>query len=209
MIFLTSTGFLNSEVYKLLRQERNTDYSSACIIITGLLPLKKEHPIAQNSRRYLFNNNIDRVDLLDVEFEDPSILTQYDLIFILGGHFNHLFYHLRESGADEYIKLHVEEGKDIVGASAGAWFLASGNEFSKDFTFLGIDETYSEEVNPEGLGFIDMNLFPHYDIFTEKVDGLEEKLQEIEERRGIIISRLNNMDFIYMNNNCDVKICRK
>lgn len=209
MVFLTSTGFTNSEVFEILRKNRGEEYNSACIIVTGLLPLKKEHPIAKNSKRYLFNNHINQVDLIDVEFESPSLLEQYDLILILGGHSNHLFYHLRESGADKHIIKHVESGKDIVGASAGAWFLASGNEFSKDFTFLGIDEIYPQEINHQGLNFISMNLFPHYDMFCERVEDLESKLRALEERRGFSLSRLNNMDYIYMDNEYDIKICRK
>lgn len=199
MVVLTSTGFTNPNVLKVLMDNRKSKYPNICIIVTGI-PEKKNHPIVKNTVNSL-RDKIEDICLLDVEIENPSILEKYELILILGGHSAHLFYHLNKSGAKEIIINHVKQNKDIVGASAGAWYLSSGREHSKDFVFLGIDETYEFEVDSKGLGLIDLNLFPHFDMFSNKVDGLDKELKEIEKKRGIQFKRLNNMDFIYKDNN--------
>lgn len=195
MVILTSTGFTNPEVYELLLKSRGANYSNICVIVTGI-PGKKSHPIVLNTVHFL-REKIGEVCLLDVVTEDPSILVNYELIFILGGNSAHLFYHLKQSGAEKYIIDHVKKNKDIVGASAGAWYLSAGRSHSEDFGFLGIDEAYPHIVDSNGLNFIDAYLFPHYDMFSSKIDGLEEKLKEVEEKRGIEIVRLKNMDYIY------------
>lgn len=199
MIFLTSTGFRNPQIMSLLMDNRKSNYSSACVIYTGI-PEKKNHPIVQDTANYLSNQRITNICLLDVEFDDPSILLGYELIFILGGNSAHLFYHLKKSGTDKYIKHHVNSGKDIVGASAGAWYLSSGRKYSDDFTFLNIDESYPHNVDPNGLNFIQGFLFPHYDMFRNRIEDLESKLVEVEKRRQVNFIRLKNMDFIYKDN---------
>jgi len=199
MIFLTSTGFTNPQIFTLLLKNRKLDYSSACIIYTGI-PEKKDHPIVQNTVNYLSNKNIREIYLLDVEFEDPSILLSYDLVLILGGNSAHLFYHLKKSGSDKYIKSLAENGKDVVGASAGAWYLSSGRKYANDFSFLNIDESYPYRVDSDGLNLIEGYLFPHYDMFCDRVEDLESKLVELEKRKQVNFIRLKNMDFIYQDN---------
>lgn len=159
------------------------------------------HPAPQNSRRYLLENGIRDVDFLDVETQDAALLQEYDLIFIMGGNSNHLFYHLRKSGADRYITAHIGAGRDVVAASAGAWFLSAGRQYADECSaWVGIDETYPENVDNTGLGVIDVHLFPHYDMFAERADGLEAKLSQLEDKEGIRILRLKNADFIYRDN---------
>ena len=197
MVFLTSTGFRNPKVFQLIKQNRKKSINTACIIITGILPEKEKHPLAQKEKKYLLDQSIDEVDFLDVEQQEPSDLPNYDLILIMGGNSSHLFYHLRRSHADEYILRHIQAGKDIVGASAGAWFLSYGRHYSDDYSFLGIDETYPEIVDPNGLNVIAGHLFPHYDMFCNRVPNMESKLRAVEKKRHVEIIRLGNRDFIY------------
>lgn len=205
MIFLTSAGFLNPMVFKLLTDNRKSAINNACIIATGMAPEKENHEVARNTKEYLMANDIVKVDFLDVEYEDPAILSNYDLIVILGGNSNHLFYHLKRSGADKYIRKHAEEGKDVVGASADAWFLGKGRQFADYFSGLvGIDETYSKIVDYNGLNLISEHIFPHYDMFADRVENLNEKISLLEKEKCINIVRLNNMDFIYKDNKGEI-----
>ena len=201
MIFLTSAGFLNPMVFQLIRENRKSSINNACIITTGITIGKEKHPDAQKTKEYLAGQGIDEVNFLDVEIEDSSVLRQYDLIVILGGNSNHLFYHLKRSGADKYLRQHAEIGKDIVGASAGAWFLGAGRQLADEFSALvGIDETYPEPVDLNGLNFIPEHIFPHYDMFAERVENLNEKVSALEDKHGVKIIRLKNMDFMYKDN---------
>lgn len=199
MIFLTSTGFSNPQVFSLLMENRKSDFSSACIICTGI-PEKKNHPIVKNAVNYFSDRNIENICILDVEYEDPSVIQNYELIFILGGNSSHLFYHLKKSGTDKYIRQHVNNGRDIVGASAGAWYLSSGRKYADSFTFLNIDETYPQYVDSNGLNLIEGYLFPHYDMFCDQIEDLDSKLTNIEKNRNVKFIRLKNMDFIYKDN---------
>lgn len=113
MIVLTSTGFTNPNVLNVLMDNRKSKYSNICIIVTGI-PEKKNHPIVKNTVRSLKDKIID-ICLLDVETENPSIIENYELILILGGHSAHLFYHLNKSGAKQFIINHVKQNKENYG----------------------------------------------------------------------------------------------
>lgn len=205
MIFLTSSGFVNPKVFRLISENKDAEIKSACVITTGIIPDKEKHPVAQHTKYYLTDQGVNEVDFLDIENEDPAAMLQYDLIVMLGGNSNHLFYHLKKSGTDTYILKAIEQGKDIVAASAGAWFLAKGRQYADIFSsFVGIDETYGFPVNNEGLNIIPEHIFPHYDMFCERVESLEEKLSLIEKEYLIHIIRLKEADFIYKDNKGDI-----
>ena len=201
MVFLTSTGFANPKIYKLLLENSSRDINKACIITTATLPLKEEHPIAINTYNYLKNHGIDKVDYIDIEFDNPDKLYNYDLIFILGGNSCHLHYHMINSKADKVLLDLIDKKYNVIGASAGAMLLSSGNQYTKYFK-LGIEEDGDYFV--KGLSITEDILFPHYDMFCERVSNLESQLLAIEKEHNIRITRLKNMDFIYISNDNEV-----
>lgn len=196
MIFLTSTGFRNKKVYKLLLENTSRNIKKVCIIPTGI-PMKDKHPISINTANYLLNQGIKDVDYFDAEYENPDKLYQYDVILILGGNSCHLLYHMYNSGADKVLLDMIDKKYNIIGASAGAMFLAAGNQYTKYFK-LDIEEEGDYFVS--GLNITNDILFPHYDMFCNKVKDLEKQLIKIEKEQNISITRLKNMDFIYVDN---------
>lgn len=200
MIFLTSTGFTNPIVYNLLLENTLRDINNACIITTGttpLTPIREKHPIAIKSYNFLANQEISKIDYFDVEFDNPDKLYNYDLILILGGNSCHLHYQMYNSGTDKVLLDMIDKKYNIVGASAGAMLLSAGNQYTKYFR-LGIEEEGDYYVS--GLNITDDILFPHYDMFCERVPDLENQLLTIENKHKISITRLKNMDFIYIDN---------
>jgi dipeptidase E len=201
MVFLTSTGFTNPKVYKRIIQNTIKKIQSACIITTAAIPLKENNPLAIRNYNFLSGKGIKKVDYMDVEFDDPKELFNYDLVFILGGNSRHLLYHVKQSGADKILLEIAKKKRTIVGASAGAMLLSSGNKYTKDFNdILGINEDICDPLDLQGLNITDHILFPHYDMFSEKVTDLESKLVAIESKYNSTITRLKNMDFIYIDN---------
>lgn len=202
MVFLTSTGFTNPKVYKLITKNTIKEIKSACIITTAAIPLKENNPFAVKAYNFLLGKEIEIVDYIDIEFEEPTKLFNYDLVFILGGDSCHLFSHIKKSGADKVLLEMVDKKLNIVGASAGAMLLSSGNKYTKEFSnILGIDEGISDYSDTQGLNITNHILFPHYDMFSEKVTNLEDELMSIESKYDINITRLKNMDFLYIDNN--------
>lgn len=198
MVFLTSTGFTNPKVYELLVANTSRDINNACIITTATIPLKEKHPIAIKSFDFLLRQRIKKVNFFDVEFDNPANLYRYDLIFILGGNSCHLHYHIYNSGTDKILLEMIEKKYNVIGASAGAMLLSSGNEFTK---YFALDFKEEGDYFVQGLNITNDILFPHYDMFYEKVPDLEKQLVIVENQYNIKISRLKNMDFIYIDNN--------
>lgn len=194
MVLITSTGFTNPEVYKFVEDHSEINIRKACIIPTATLPDKAEHPIAQRVHSFLKEKGVMIVDFFDIEYEDPFLLQAYDLIFILGGNSSHLHFHAYKSGFMPMLKKLIMDKKIVIGASAGALLLTTGNHYTKYFNkILRIDEG---GYYADGLGITNDILFPHYDMMCERFIGLEDKLKTIEDKCNIKLKRLKNMDFI-------------
>jgi len=199
MVFLTPTGFTNPEVYRVLEEYSVIPIKRTCIIAAGLLPQKNAHPVARNTYSFLAEKGIEDLFFFDPDHDDPNMLSNCDLVTILGGDSCRLFNSLKKSGTDVVMKEIAGRGAHLVGASAGAMFLSSGNEYTKHFgPIIGIEENAEELIDPEGLGFTDDILFPHYDMFLQRVPDLDRMLNGIEEKYHIKITRLKNMEFIYV-----------
>lgn len=193
MVIMTSTGLRNPKVYELILENATNNIVKACVIASGL-PNKERHPIAIGTYNSLTEYGISKVDYIDFEGDDVTRLNEYDLVVILGGNSCDLIYQCYKSGAGRILSNMINEKKVIVGASAGAMLLSSGNEYTKYFgDILGIEEG---DYFASGLCVTDHILFPHYDIMDERVEGLESKLCALEEKHFIKIERLNNMEFI-------------
>lgn len=199
MVFLTSTGFTNPKVYQTLEQRSPRSINRACIIDAGLRSIKNAHPVAKATYDFLAGKGIWEICFFDPYEDDSHILLNCDLITILGGDSCRLFSSIKNTGTDDAIKKAADEGVHIVGASAGAMLLASGNEYARYFSpILGIYEDFEELSDSKGLEFTNDVLFPHYDMFLQRVPDLDEKLNGIEEKFSISITRLKNMEFIYV-----------
>lgn len=107
---------------------------------------------------------------------NPDIVKQKiidaDIIYICGGDTVKLLDHVKEYKIDKLLLEAYNNGKVLVGMSAGA-ILLSNKGFSDSLIIRGESDKY-EFIN--GLKFIDINFCPHYNTDPKKKDNLEDTL---------------------------------
>lgn len=103
---------------------------------------------------------VEKLELLTTAREEiKSRLEQADSIFVCGGNTFFLLQALRNTGALEWIKTHIESGKLYIGSSAGSLIT------QKD---LLSDEVDDPQLAPDlkgdytALGYLDFYLYVHY-----------------------------------------------
>lgn len=199
MIILSSSGFLNPKVLDAIKSKHSSLINSACIISTAS-EQKENDKYLVFTKNILEKSGIIKVDYIDIEFDNPDNLFDYDLIFIGGGNPYSLFYHIRRTKTDVILHKCFKHNKIIIGVSAGAMLLSSGIHYILEYNQImkfGSDKSNNCNLtNLSGLGITRHILFPHYDMFLEKNPELEIKLQQIENRDHISVTRLNNEDAI-------------
>jgi dipeptidase E len=202
MVFLTSSGFSNHKVWSLITQYFGRPVSNACIITTGAVPLKEKSPYCIKILESLKGYGIPNVAVIDIEFENPQLLRQYDLVVLMGGNSKHLFSELKKSQCDKVILENIADGRILVGISAGAMFLSSGNSHCKYIDpILNIDQEFPCDFDHSGLKITNHWILPHIDRFRDLNPNLETELRRIEVAEKIVITRMKNGDFVFVNGN--------
>jgi len=173
-IILSSHGFQkNKELKKqlLLLLLKPTKELSAVIITTASVEWKEKNKHAVAAREALENMGFKKVDFLDVEFDNPEKLKDYDIIYINGGNPFYLLYHLKKNGADIIIKELSKKGAVIIGVSGGGVVLGSDinivNYFDKKSNIIGLEDL-------SALGLTDIIIYPHY---TQEIEGEVKKFE--------------------------------
>ena len=183
-IILSSHGFQkNKELKKqlLLLLLKPTKELSAVIITTASVEWKEKNKHAVAAREALENMGFKKVDFLDVEFDNPEKLKDYDIIYINGGNPFYLLYHLKKSGADIVIKELFKKGAVIVGVSGGGVVLGPNiniaNYFDKKSNTVGLKDL-------SALGLISIVMYPHYS------QEIENEIKKFESKFDCKVKRL-------------------
>lgn len=198
-MILTSSGFFTESIKRDFLELLNGDkIDRAAVIITTASARKENNVFAQKSREDLLSMGFQRVDFLDVEFQDAALLRQYDVIYISGGNPFYLLHHMRLSGADKIMKeIIAETNTIIIGASAGAVILGPDIEIVKFFTpqmnNVGLHDF-------KGLAMTDVAIFPHYDredlFIVETGQTIEDRIKSFERDKQRSITRLKDIDYL-------------
>lgn len=197
MIILSSRGFQNPAITRLILERSRGLLGRACVVTTAALPLKETGAGVQRAHGHLREALARQVEYLDLETADPGRLRGFDLIYLAGGDSGHLFAVVQASGADALLRELAGEGTILMGSSAGAQLLSAGNAYNRDFNaLLGLEERAGCRFNPRGLGLTDHVLLPHYDRFVREQPGLETMVQALERRDGLRITRMNDNGYI-------------
>lgn len=101
-------------------------------------------------------------------------INEADLIYICGGDTIKLITDIKEYGIDSLLKEACDAGVVLLGASAGA-ILLSESGFSDALILRGESNKY---VSIPGLGFVAINVAPHYKSSLEKDSALKDFIIE-------------------------------
>jgi len=186
-ILLTSSGFDNENISNAFKQLIPSPIESlkACIITTASSNWKEKNKNAILTKQFFDKLGFIEVQFLDVEFEDVNLLRNFDVIYLNGGNPFYLSHFLIESGAGEVIKQMSEEGKIIVGSSAGSLVLGPS---IKIIDLLHNDWNTVNLTNFDGLNLVDFSICAHYQHYLDK----ENNIKELEKESCYTIHRLND-----------------
>lgn len=194
-LLLTSCGFLTENIKEefLDLLPKNTSDTKATIITTASVQQKERNKYIQKAKRDFHEMGIVQVDFIDLEWEEPTSLKQYDVVYIAGGNPFYLLHHLRKSGADARLKEMSKKDVVIVGVSAGSMILGENIEIAHFFTS---DINMVNLTNFTALQMINTNIFPHYDrndLFSnEGGERIEDRLKNHEELYQCKVLRLKD-----------------
>lgn len=217
MIVLTSNGLAQPRIYNLILEQANLKPRKACVVVTAVVPEKESAPWVISACKDLLEKGIEQVEIFDFETQDYQLLASFDLIYFMGGNPFALIKHARTPQVHALLSYLHQDGKIIIGRSAGSMLLTSGATYVEAFNdIMGFGNEVRNTVgisDLSGFNFTDQILFPHFDKATQKVEGVEEKIAEIERREEIQIVRLRDGEayFVDENNrttflNCEGKI---
>lgn len=94
--------------------------------------------------------------------EDLKVLCDMDVIYVNGGLSGHLAKAMRKSGFDKMLPKLLDKGIVYVGSSGGSMVMSDVQDASSWF----IGEAEPEAIDIPGLGYIDVQLYPHV---TERI----------------------------------------
>ncbi|OGY45823.1 MAG: hypothetical protein A2744_00245 [Candidatus Buchananbacteria bacterium RIFCSPHIGHO2_01_FULL_44_11] len=183
-LLLTSHGFSDEPVrqafLKLL--PKPSQELTAAIITTASVEWKEKNKYAVSTKQYFEELGFKKVSFIDIEFNDPNLLKNFDVIYLNGGNTFYLLHHLKKSGADKVLK-EIADKTIIVGTSAGAVVLGPDIKIAARFD----DERNTIGLkNFSALDLTDVIIIPHYR------KELENDLKNFEKENDCHVTRLKD-----------------
>lgn len=197
-LLLTSSGFYTGAIKNQFLKLLDGDISrmKAAIITTASIQ-KANNKYAQKAKEDFKVMGFQNIDFIDIEFDNPETLTQYNVIYISGGNPFNLLFHTKKSGADVLLRKLAAQNVVIVGVSAGALLLGPNIKLVHFFT-PQMNIHNMEDLT--ALHLTDKLIFPHYDREDLFKDGtgksIEDRLTEFEAFEKCEVTRLRDDQFI-------------
>lgn len=190
-LLLTAYGLCTNEIrnafYKLISEDSKN--INIAIISTSQPKLKDKHPQMISVKSTFHEMGFKNVEFIDVEFDNKNLLKKFDVIFLNGGYPFYLLYHLKNSGADIVLNELIDEGKVVVGLSAGSIALGPDNNMCN---YLYPEDNTFEVTDLSALNAVDIRVYPHYKEHCGKNPNLEKEISEFELKYNRKVTRLNN-----------------
>lgn len=198
LIYLTSKGFFNETVKNAAREwaDGKTKEVKAAILTTAS-PKKAADPFAAKTKEDFFRMNVRQADFIDIEFEDPEVLLQYDILYICGGNPFHLLQMVKSSGAEAVFRELISRDVLFVGVSAGAMLFGPHIEIADVFT-PAMNSGGLKDLT--ALGIYEKPLFPHYGREEKFEDAsgrtIEQRISSFETAAGTEVERLRDSEVL-------------
>jgi dipeptidase E len=138
----------------------------------------------------LVNKSGAKVKIVVLEdYKDSSVLKEFkniDIIWFAGGMPGYLLYWIRRTQLDKYLPELLNKGVVYVGSSAGSMIASRTQHLSE--VYVGETEV-GAGIFP-GLGFIDFEIYPHYE------DELLPKIKKVWKKKWGKLCLLKNSEAI-------------
>lgn len=190
-LLLTAYGLCTDEIkvafYKLL--PKDIANFKIIIVTTSQPKLKEKHPQMISVKNTFCEMGFENVDFIDIEFENPHKLENYDIIFLNGGYPFYLLHHLKKTGADVILKKLIDKGKIIVGLSCGSYVLGKDNTLCN---YLYPEDNIFQTTDMSTLNAVDLRIWPHFKEHCGIYPDLAGRILEFELKYNCEVTRLNN-----------------
>ena len=190
-LLLTAYGLCTNEIkeafYKLLPKDFST--FKIVIVTTSQPKLKENHHQMISVKGTFHDMGFKNVDFIDIEFEEPDKLQDYDIIFLNGGYPFYLLHHLKRTGADVMLKKLIDDGKIIVGLSCGSYVLGRDNTLCN---YLYPEDNIFQTTDMSTLNAVDLRIWPHFKEHCSIYPELAGRILEFESEYNCEVTRLNN-----------------
>ena len=192
MLVLCSNG-LSSE--KLIAQLRThtSGCSAAALVVTADPEYKEQNYHVPRCIQELEKLDL-KVDVLDIDKNDPGVLLDYDVVEFIGGNPYYLLYAIRKNGAADILNT-IAADKILIGWSAAAFVFGPSlelvNRYSPEMNTVGIQDLTA-------LGLTKTEVLPHYDRFLTKIANFEEICRAYETAHKTAVRRLNDGEGIFI-----------
>lgn len=165
LIFLTSTGLSDEKVRQEFTSRIGPDRTRPVAIVTTAASEKSENKYAKFAHAQFKELGFSTIDFIDIEFDPIKKLTNYPIIYVCGGNTFYLLYHLKKIGADKLLtKLLKESDVIYVGVSAGSIVLCPTMKLAAT---VDPDPNEIGLTDLTGLGIVDFEIYPHYELKYE------------------------------------------
>lgn len=190
-LLLTAYGLCSEEIRSAFFKLVPKDFKdlNIGIISTSQPKLKEKHPQMILVKNTFHEIGFQNVEFIDIEFENVLKLKKYDVIFLNGGYPFYLIYHLKKSGADIVLNELINDGKIVVGLSAGSIALGPDNEMCN---YIYLEDNTFGVTDLSALSAIDIRIYPHYKEHCGINPNLEKSILEFELKYNCKVTRLNN-----------------
>ncbi len=176
MIILTSNGLSSDKLLNEVKKHILVDMKKAALIVTADEIYKEKNRHVLRLTNELKSIGLS-VDYFDIDYQNPELLENYDVIELIGGNPYYLLNSLNISNAKRILKK-LSKTKIIIGCSAGSLVLQSS---------IDIIDMYSPEMNQTiklqdftTLDLVDVVILPHYNRFIKKYKDFEKIARQYE-----------------------------
>lgn len=198
MLILCSNG-LSSDALKSEMRKYVSKFTKAALVVTADNEYKENNYHIPRYVEELGQLGLS-ADIIDIDYSDPQILLQYDLVEFIGGNPFYLIDSIRRNCAQSVLEK-IRDEKILVGWSAATFAFGPTldlvNEYSPEMNIVGMTDL-------SGLNLTDIEVLPHYSRFISKFHNFEERCVEYEKTRLKSVIRLNDGDGLFID--CDTKL---
>jgi dipeptidase E len=188
VLFLTSNGITSEIIFKRIKHELITYSGKAALVTTASVGYKEKDRNVPRHAEVLEKLGL-CVEVFDIEEQNPELLQEFDLIFIIGGNPFYLLDIMRNTNCKELFFRYIKD-KIVIGASAGSIVFGNTLELIHKFDPQLNDDVRLTDFS--GLCLTTINVCPHVLKYKDRYDRFIERIEEFEKSKHIQITRIND-----------------